>query len=408
MGHMRQKDTDGATRAQARQQRSIKRNLWRVGALASLGAVGVGALAACSGGVATNASQETAAVTKLGRAADGASVQSRGAPAFIGRAIAHGRPAEPSRRPAHRHANRPHPSSSATPTRPSTPGTPTATATSSSTPTAAPSGTPTATPTASPSGTPTATPTGGQGGSDPSGQNPATSLSGYTLKYVQEFSGSSVPANWGTYTGVPGGETSSEADWEPGMCTFSGGEAHFMASGIDSCGMHYQSNPQEYGAWFARLQGNVEPAGQLFTDIFLLWPANNQWPPEIDVYEDEGVRSRTIATLWNTPGDACGSSPSEGCLYSYTQTNGGSNGVANNGTEWHTYGVEWTPSGVSWLIDGKVVFTAPASAVKSPAQQPALTMEMALQSENLQGSPGASTTEDTMNVDWVEQFSWNS
>jgi Glycosyl hydrolases family 16 len=407
MGHMRQKDTDGATRAQARQQRSIKRNLWRVGALASLGAVGVGALAACSGGVATNASQETAAVTKIGRAAGGASVQSRSAPAFIGRAIAHGRPAEPSRGPVHRHAHHPQPSGSATPTRPSAPGTPTATAT----PTATSSGTPTSTPTATPSGTPTSTPTatpsGGQGGSDPSGQNPATSLSGYTLKYTQEFTGNSIPSGWGAYTGVPGGETSSEADWEPGMCTFSGGEAHFMASGIDSCGMDYNGQPQKYGAWFARLQGNVEPAGQLFTDIFLLWPDNNQWPPEIDVYEDEGVRSRTTATLWNTVGNACGQPVSYGCLYSYTQTNGGSNGVANNGTEWHTYGVEWTPSGVSWLIDGKVVFTAPASAVKSPAQQPALTMDMALQSENLQGSPGASTKEDTMNVDWVEQFSWN-
>ena len=96
--------------------------------------------------------------------------------------------------------------------------------------------------------------------------------------------------------------------------------------------------------------------------------------------------------MFNTPGNACGSSPSAGCLDQYTQTNWGSNGVANDGTEWHTYGVEWTPSGVSWLIDGHVVFTAPASAVKSPAQQPALPMNMALQSENLQGSPGARRT----------------
>ena len=111
--------------------------------------------------------------------------------------------------------------------------------------------------------------------------------------------------------------------------------------------------------------------------------------------------------MFNTPGNACGSSPSAACLDQYAQTNWNSNGVANNGTEWHTYGVEWTPSGVSWLIDGHVVFTAPASAVKSPAQQPATAMNMALQSENLQGSPGASTMEDTMNVDWVEQFSYN-
>jgi hypothetical protein len=33
-------------------------------------------------------------------------------------------------------------------------------------------------------------------------------------------------------------------------------------------------------------------------------------------------------------------------------------------------------------------------------------MNMALQSQNLQGSPGTSSTEETMTVDWVEQFSW--
>jgi hypothetical protein len=391
MGQKRQKIT-GATRVQTRPRRWVGRSLLGAGALAA-----VGALAACSG-VATNEAQAPDAFTKLASAADSGTVQSHGEPAMIKQAIAHGRTAQPTRRTAHRHGGHPNPSGSAT-------GTPTATA--SGTPTGTPTGTTTATPSGTPSAPPTATPTGSQSGTDPSGQNPATTLSGYTLKYTQEFSGDSAPSNWNLYTGVPGGETSSEADWEPSMCTFSGGEAHFMASGIDSCGMKFLGDNQEYGAWFARLQGNVEPAGQLFTDIFLLWPGNNQWPPEIDVYEDKGDRSRTGATVFDTPGNACGSSPSVGCLDQYTQTNWGSNGVANNGTQWHTYGVEWTPSGVSWLIDGKVVFTAPASAVKSPAQQPALPMNMALQSENLQGSPGASTTEDTMNVDWVEQFSWN-
>jgi hypothetical protein len=69
--------------------------------------------------------------------------------------------------------------------------------------------------------------------------------------------------------------------------------------------------------------------------------------------------------------------------------------------------LERTPSGVSWLIDGHVILTAPASQVKSPARQPALAMNMALQSENLQGTTGASSPRETMTVDWFEQFSWN-
>jgi hypothetical protein len=388
---MGQNDTD-VTREQTRPRRWVRRGLAGVGALAA-----AGALAACNG-VTPDALQASSAVAKLGPTAAGGTVQSNNAPAIIGHAIAHGKQARPAHKAERRHPGHPQPSGSAT----STPA-----AAPSGAATAAPTGTPAATPSTTPSDPPTSTPTGGQSGSDPSGQDPAAALSGYTLKYTQEFTGGSLPSGWGEYAGVPGGETSSEADWEPSMCAFSGGEAHFMASGIDSCGMHFTAQPQEYGAWFARLQATPEQASQLFTDIFLLWPHNNQWPPEIDVYEDEGNRSSTVATLWNTVGNACGASPSSSCLYQYTQTNGGHGGVANTDTEWHTYGVEWTPAGVSWLIDGKVVFTAPASAVKSPAQQPALTMDMALQSENLPGSPGASSTQDTMNVDWVEQFSYN-
>ena len=387
MGHMGQNATDGVTSTQNRRRRTVRRSIAGAGAIAALGA-----LAACSGTVANTADRATAAVSKLGIGAVGRSAQGDGAPAIITRATARGEVSRPARRAPHRparHPQAPTPSASAKPS-------------ATATPTTAPTARPTATPTVAP----TATPTGGQGGTDPSGQNPASTLAGFTLKYTQEFNGDSLPANWGAYLGVPGGESAQVAQWEPSMCAFNGGEAHFMASGIDSCGMHYQGGPREYGAWFARLQATAEPSGQLFSDIFLLWPANNQWPPEIDVYEDEGDRSRTVATLWNTVGNACGSAPTSQCLYQYTQTNGGGDGVANTDTEWHTYGVEWTPSGVSWLIDGRVILTAPAGQVKSPAQQPALPMEMALQSQNLQGS-GTQSTRDTMNVDWVEQFSWN-
>jgi hypothetical protein len=243
-------------------------------------------------------------------------------------------------------------------------------------------------------------------GVDPSGQSPATALSGFTLKYVQEFKRDSPPPGWNIYTGVPGGETSSVADWVPGMCTFSGGEAHFMADGVDSCGMKYLRGPQKYGAFFARLRAVPEPSSQQFSDIFLLWPANYQWPPEIDIYEDKAEQTRTSASMFNTVGNLCGTSPTFACLAPYEQGNDGANGVANTDTEWHTYGVEWTPSGVSWLIDGKVVFSAPTTRVRSPAKQPALPMDMALQSQNLAGA-GAPTKRETMTVDWVEQFSWN-
>jgi hypothetical protein len=242
---------------------------------------------------------------------------------------------------------------------------------------------------------------------DPSGADPSTTLSGFTLKYVQEFTGASLPAGWSAYSGGDNGPqaTDSRAHFDPSQCEFSGGEAHFMAMGVDSCGIHYQGAAQEYGAWFARLKADSLPSSAVFTDIFLLWPDRGAWPPEIDIYEDGGDRSKTSATVYNTVGSLCGSSPTPQCLAPYVQSNGPSNGVANDDTEWHTYGVEWTSSGLSWSIDGNVVFTAPATAVKSPAEQPAERMDMDLQVQSL-GS-GTSTETETMAVDWVEQFSWN-
>jgi beta-glucanase (GH16 family) len=216
-----------------------------------------------------------------------------------------------------------------------------------------------------------------------------------------------MPANWDAYNGTPGGESANEAKWVPSMCTFSGGEAHFTAAGIDSCGLQYYGSPQKYGAWFARLKTDVEPSGELFSNIFLLWPTSNDWPPEIDIYEDHGGRASTTANVYDTVGSTCGSSPSAQCLAPYAQGNSSTGGVSNDDTQWHTYGVEWTPSGISWLIDGNVVYTASASQAKSPATQPAETMGMDLQSQNLQGTSGASSEEETMTVDWVEQFSWN-
>ena len=330
-------------------------------------AVGVSALAACGGNAAGTATRAANAGADGSTAADGGSARGLTAPVVISHALAKG--------------------------------------TAEATPTPA---------VASPAGgaqrSAPAAVTAGQGGSqaiaDPSGEDPPTALAGFTLKYTQDFNGGGIPAEWDAYSGAPGGVSLAVADWVPSMCTFSGGEAHLMAIGVDSCGLEYYGGSQEYGAWFARLKGDSEPSGMLFSDIFLLWPANNQWPPEIDIYEDNGYRSNTRATLINTVGSICGSSPTFQCLQPYEQSNGPAGGIANDGTQWHTYGVEWTPSGVSWLIDGRVVFTAPASQVKSPAQQPALPMYMAVQSQNMQGA-GTPAQRETMTVDWVAEFSWN-
>ncbi|HEY2004445.1 MAG TPA: glycoside hydrolase family 16 protein [Candidatus Saccharimonadia bacterium] len=253
--------------------------------------------------------------------------------------------------------------------------------------------------TPAPTPTPSPTPAPPTGSTDPSGASPLTTLSGYTLKYTQEFTGSSLPANWGAESGVPGGETASQGTWTPSECKVSGGELHFMASGVDGCGVTYYSNYQQYGAYFVRMKGDVEPPGH-YSDIALMWPSSNNWNAEIDFYEDMCPTTGTCnRSTYNA--SVCGSVPNPasnpgGCG---TQSNWTSQkAIKNDGTQWHTYGTEWTPSGTTFLVDGQVTATSP--------KVPNVSMMLAMQSQDLDGTPVGSNHE-TMTVDWVSIFSYN-
>jgi hypothetical protein len=388
-------------------RRSVRRGLWGAGALVALGALGVSALV-FGGSGASNASD---AAAKLDTSAVGSTALSPGSPEVISHALA-SENAQSARKAAAKHlkrAKKPKATTSATAAAPKTSKSAPAVKTSapSSTSPSSPTGSsqPTAPSSASSGPPPSSTPVTASG--DPSGESPATSLSGFTQDYVQEFTGNSIPSGWDAYTGVPGGSSSQEAQWTPSMCDFSGGEAHFEASGVDSCGLQYYGTPQIYGAWFARIKADAMPSGVAFGNVFLLFPANNEWPPEIDIYEDHATADTTVESMYNTVGNACGSNPTGSCLAPYGQSNGQQGGTVNNNDEWHTYGVEWTPSGVTWLIDGNVVFTAPASAVQPPAAQPDTPMYMDLQEQNITGTTGTPNQIETMSVDWVQEFSWN-
>jgi hypothetical protein len=365
VGKKMQQVPDRVVRTDVHSRRLAGRRLLGTGAILAAGA----SLVVACGTAPDTASRLGPADTKSSSAAPGGAAALGFNPAIIGQYVVKGTPISPSPK--------------ATPKASKHPSTP------------APN-----------TGSGSVSPTGQQGSGDPSGENPFTTLSGYTLDYSQEFNGNTMPSGWDEYNGTPGGVSSSQSQFVPSMCTFGGGEAQLQANGIDTCGLQYFGTPQTYGAWFARLQAPSEPSGVSVGNVFLLFPANNEWPPEIDIYEDNGSRDNTSASMYNTVGDLCGSSPSPQCLGPYAQSNGHSGGVSNDDTQWHTYGVEWTPSGVTWLIDGQVVFTAPASQVPSGAQQPDTPMFMDLQSENTDGA-SAPAGMTSMNVDWVEEFSWN-
>jgi Glycosyl hydrolases family 16 len=215
--------------------------------------------------------------------------------------------------------------------------------------------------------------------------SPPGSMPGWKLVYSQDFSGSGLPAGWGAYSGKPGGDPNGQ--WNPANVVVSGGALHLMATSSSTGGVMFSGNPQTDGMYLVRMKGDYEPGLQI-SDIALLWPQRNVWPPEIDFYEDKGgARDSYVATVHPGP---------DGDNSDQVHVT-----VDSNATQWHTYGVEWTPSSITFTIDGQPVGSSvPDSGL--PAW-PDIPMNLALQSQNLSGAQPSQSIE-TMTVDWVAEY----
>jgi hypothetical protein len=211
-------------------------------------------------------------------------------------------------------------------------------------------------------------------------------MPGWRLVYSQNFDGSSLPPGWEAYQGHPNNDPYST--WDPANDVVSGGELHLLATPAGGVGgVGYRGNPQTYGMYLVRLKGDYEPGLQM-SNIALLWPDSSAWPPEIDFFEDHGgTRSGYLATLHPGP---------DGHNSNQVHVE-----VANNATQWHTYGVEWTPTTITFTIDGHAAGSV-ISRTGLPAW-PDIPMNLDLQSQNL-GSAQPSHTIETMTVDWVAEY----
>jgi beta-glucanase (GH16 family) len=121
--------------------------------------------------------------------------------------------------------------------------------------------------------------------------------------------------------------------------------AHPFTSGMMQTGAT-PSTP----ASFAYLYGYAEtrakfPRGTGMWPAFWLVPKSGAWPPEIDIFEWQGIEPRVdVMTIH------------------YTGPNGKpaqNVSAVDTGTDlwsaYHTYGVDWEPNAVTWYFDGKPV-----------------------------------------------------
>lgn len=230
-------------------------------------------------------------------------------------------------------------------------------------------------------------PVGTPDSSEPSGYAPpgANALPGYSQTYVEDFNGSSLPAAWGSYEGSAAGDPGGYFDQAHvtvanGMLQFNTWQDPKFDNAWVTGGACLCNIPgQVYGAYFVRSR----LTGPGATQVELLMPDANVWPPEVDFNESFGGASMTSAT------DHYGASDST--VYQTHNV---------DLTQWHTWGVVWTANTIYYTLDGSVW-----GSVTTPGSIPDIPMHISLQQQTWCASNWACpSAPSSLDVDWVAQY----
>jgi hypothetical protein len=233
-------------------------------------------------------------------------------------------------------------------------------------------------------------PIGTPNSAEPSGEAPpdSSTLNGYTLSYVNDFTGTSLPPGWDIFTGLPGGDPG--AHFGISHVVVGGGilrlltyrdkswRNRWVTGGLCQCGLAHT-----YGAYFVR--SRVSAPGP--NEVELLWPSQNVWPPEIDFGETGGLTSELSASLH------------------YGTTNHLNQiFLGINMTKWHTWGVIWTPTSIIYTVDGQE-WGSISVASEIPRIPMTLDMEQRTKCSFDQQCP---THPVSMQIDWVAEYTPNA
>ncbi|WP_278315446.1 glycoside hydrolase family 16 protein [Lolliginicoccus levis] len=222
---------------------------------------------------------------------------------------------------------------------------------------------------------------------------PGGDLPGWRPVFVDDFERCELGEDWAAYSGQPGGDPLSW--WEPDRVSVGGGVlrlgiARFQDQVITG-GASNDVVAREYGRWEVRLRVD---RGQDVSYHVLLWPQDEQWPPEIDIAESIDGDRRTMSSFvhWRD---------GEERFFAQADTEG----VFD---EWHTVGVEWLPGRIRYLLDGE-----PWAELDVADHVPAKPMWLAIQAQagacekrDSWGMPACGPAEDmpgavNVDVDWV-------
>lgn len=204
-------------------------------------------------------------------------------------------------------------------------------------------------------------PVGVSNTSEPSGYAPPVggTAASFPESYVNDFKSNSVPVGWDVFTGVPSGDPGAHfgrahtivTNGMLELNTFRTPDVYndgWVTGGICQCG-----RSQLYGAYFVR--SRITGSGP--NEVELLWPASNQWPPEIDFNETGGAMGLTSATVHF------------GANNDIQQ-----NHLRINLSQWHTFGVVWTKTTITYVVDGR-----PWGRIDIPKESPRVPMTLDLE-----------------------------
>jgi len=144
---------------------------------------------------------------------------------------------------------------------------------------------------------------------------------------------------------------------------------------------------QKYGIFEIRMKS---PRGKGLWPAFWLLPANNAWPPEVDILEILGDNPKKLYVSWhsNVGGEhTSGTEPID---------------VVDTSADFHTYSFEWTKDTINWFFDDIQIASKPTPA---DFDQPMYLLANLAVGGGWPGSPDDSTRfPATYSIDWIRVF----
>ena len=228
---------------------------------------------------------------------------------------------------------------------------------------------------------------------------PTGDIPGWKQTFSEDFNGEDLSRKWGIYNGQPNGDpggwfSASHVSQSGGHLIINGSRANTPNGNIYATGgiSTAKSFSQTYGKFDIRFRMD---AGYGMNFVVLLWPTDDNWPPEINIAEDNGLTKRTSFSSTLHYG---------GHGSDVTHLTRNKSGV--DFTQWHTVGIEWTAGKLVMYLDGvKWANIDSAGVPKTP-------MSLALQSQAwmcggyFSDCPNATTPPNVnMEVDWAVAYS---